>query len=183
MTPLEEELQILEVKLRQLGVDYEHYFLGRQPREPIALRSDVQKQFARYAATPIRNTAARFRFNSLNGRFQAMKRQWDLVLRQIEAGTYKRHVFKAKLHEEARTRASPDPEATAPRRLEGLYDSYLEAARACGQNVDKLTPERLQAAIGRQEAALKSRLGCDHVDFRVVVSDGKVKLKASARRD
>jgi len=31
-----------------------------------------------------------------------------------------------------------------------------------------------------QEAALRKKLGCDKVDFRVVVESGKVKLKASA---
>ncbi len=182
VTALEEELQTLEKKLRQLKIDYEHYFLGRQPREPTNLRADVQKQFARFAGQPIRNTATRFRFNSLNSRFQAHKRQWEVTLREIEAGTYKRHVFKANLREPgARTPAHSDP-PVASTDVDTLFAAYRDAARSCGQNVEGLTPAKLEAAIAKQEAQLKDRLGCEKVDFRVVVSDGRVKLKASPHR-
>ena len=34
--------------------------------------------------------------------------------------------------------------------------------------------------IAKQEAAIKKKLGCDRVDFKVVVQDGKVRLKAAA---
>jgi len=182
LSSLDEDLQVLDHKLRQLKVDYEHYFLGRQPREPISLRADVQKQFMRFSGVPIRNTAARFRFNSLNARFQAMKRQWDATLRQIENGTYKRHVFKAKLHEQS----GPAPEKAGDKRdeqLSTLFETYRDAARECGQNVDNLTPASLQAALARQEASVREKLGCKEVEFRVVVSGGKAKLKASARRE
>lgn len=182
MSSLDEDLQVLDHKLRQLKVDYEHYFLGRQPREPISLRADVQKQFMRFSGVPIRNTAARFRFNSLNARFQAMKRQWDATLRQIENGTYKRHVFKAKLHEQS----GPAPQKAGDKReeqLSTLFETYRDAARECGQNVDNLTPASLQAALARQEASVREKLGCKEVEFRVVVSGGKAKLKASARRE
>ena len=44
----------------------------------------------------------------------------------------------------------------------------------------EVTPEKLRAAIQKQEAAVKEKLGCDRVDFKVVVQGGKVKLKAAA---
>ena len=181
VTSFDDELQGLDLKLKQLRIEYEHYFLGRHPREPANLRAEVQKQFLRHSSAPIRNTAARFRFNSLNSRFQALKRQWDLTLRQIEAGTYKRHLFKANLRDPGTTKAGNETPAKTED-LNTLFESYQAAARACGQHVENLTRDKLQAAIRRQEAALKDRLGCEKVDFRVVVSDGKVKLKASARR-
>ncbi|MGY8737977.1 MAG: MXAN_5187 C-terminal domain-containing protein [bacterium] len=51
---------------------------------------------------------------------------------------------------------------------------------ATGQNATGLTPEKLQRALAKQEAAIKQRFGCNKVDFKVVVTDGKVKLKAAA---
>ena len=182
MSAFEEELQALERKLSQLKLDYEHYFLGRQPREPMNLRADVQKQFARLAGEPIRNTALRFRFNSLNGRFQALKRQWEVTLREIEAGTYKRHVFKANLRQAAASAPAPSDAPAPTADVDTLFEAYREAARSCGQSVENLTPAKLGAAIAKQEAQLKDRLGCERVDFRVVVSDGRVKLKASPHR-
>ncbi len=182
---MEEELQLLDKKVMQLKLDYEQYFLGSRPREPVLLRADAQKQIIRHSNTAIQNTALRFKFNSINSRFQAYKRQWDSILRQIDAGTYKRHVFKAKLHDRLRDSGvdgehpgAEQPGETSP----SLFDSYQEAARACGQNVSGLTPDKLDALIRKQEAALREQLGCEKVQFRVVVEAGKVKLKASAVR-
>ena len=183
MSGIDEELQILEAKLKQLKLDYEQYFLGARPREPVMLRGEVQKQIIKHSNVPIQNTAARFKFNSINSRFQAFKRQWDNVLRQIEAGTYKRHVFKADLRDRNRG-AAPRPKAggggSGGAGEPSLFESYRDAAMACGQNVKGLTPEKLAAVVQKQEQAIRKKLGCDKVDFRVVVESGKVKLKASA---
>ena len=80
----EEELKMLEIKLNQLKLDYEKYFLGTRPTEPAMQRAEIQKIVIKWANTRITNTAQRFKFNSLNGRYQAFKRQWDNILRQIE---------------------------------------------------------------------------------------------------
>ena len=108
---LEEELQVLDAKVKQLKLDYEQYFSGSRPREPVMLRAEVQKAVARWANTPIQNTAQRFKFNSMNSRFQALKRQWDPTLRNIEAGTYERHDFRADLHDRERGTKSRRPAA------------------------------------------------------------------------
>lgn len=183
----EEELKILEVRLTQLKLEYEKYFLGSRPTEPAQARSEVQKTVIRFSNMRITNTAQRFKFNSLNGRFQAFKRQWDSTLRQIEAGTYKRHVFKADLRDRERglDGASPGGARGAAGAGSGdgrgdLFETYRDAMMATGQNTKGLTPEKLQRAIARQEAAIKQKYGCDRVDFKVVVTDGKVKLKAAA---
>ena len=181
MATVEEELQLLDVKVKQLKLDYEQYFAGVRPREPGVLRGEVQKTIYRYSNTPIQNTAQRFKFNAINSRFQAFKRQWDAVLRQIEAGTYARHVFRARLHE-ADGAETPRSAQAAPPAKPSLYDAYCEAARSCGQNVKGLTPEKLEAQVRKQEAAIREKLGCERVDFRVVVEAGKVKLKATAGR-
>ena len=97
----EETVELFERKLGMLKRDYEHYFLGARPREPALLRSEVFKLVAYLTNTPIPNTALRFKFSSLCSRYQAYKRQWDEILRKIEAGPYERHRFKARLHAQA----------------------------------------------------------------------------------
>ncbi len=185
----EEELKLLEIKLGQLKLEYEKYFLGSRPMEPAQLRSEVQKIVIKWSNTRITNTAQRFKFNSLNGRFQAFKRQWDLTLRQIEAGTYKRHLFKADLRDRERGLTGVDGATPggaragsgAARRDEAdLFETYRDAMLATGQSASGLTREKLERAIAKQEAAIKQKYGCERVDFKVVVSDGKVKLKAAA---
>jgi len=177
---IEEELRIFEKKLMQLKLDYDQYFLGSRPREPVMSRAEIQKQVHIFSNNPIPNTADRFKFNSINSRFQAYKRQWDSTLRQIEAGTYTRHVFKANLHDRARNQTSTEPrQQKGAASADAIYHSYLDAARSCGQSVSNITPEKIRNVIQKQEAALRQKLGCDRVNFRVVVQDGKVKLKAT----
>jgi hypothetical protein len=178
----EEEIKILEIKMHQLKLDYEKYFLGTRPTEPSMARSEVQKTVIRFSNTRITNTALRFKFNSLNGRYQAFKRQWDSTLRQIEAGTYKRHVFKADLRDRER---APEPNKTraaaASDAQDGdIFETYRDAMLATGQKTSGLTPAKLQKAIAKQEAALKKKLGCERINFKVVVQGGKVRLKAAA---
>jgi hypothetical protein len=210
VTP-DEELKLLEIKLNQLKLDYEKYFIGTRPTEPAQLRSEIQKTIIKWSNTRITNSALRFKFNSMNGRYQAFKRQWDGVLRQIEAGTYKRHIFKANLHERERGLAVEAPElgaraasaATAGKggaaatnatnadskaapaaargsRTDDLFEAYRAAMKSAGQDTSGLSRAKLEAAIAKQEAAVRKQLGCAKVDFKVVVQDGKVKLKAAA---
>ncbi len=188
---IQEDLKILEVKLKQVKLDYEHYFQGSRPREPSMARGEVQKEFTRLANGAIKNTAERFKFTSLQSRFMTFKRQWDETLRKIEAGTYERHVFKANLHDRVRaggkaTQSSAGAVSTSKKSAanadDDIFASYVDAARSCGQNVDSLTREKLQAAIRKQEQAIKQKLGAEKVKFRVAVEDGKVKLKATAVR-
>ena len=183
----DEELKMLEIRLNQLKLEYEKYFLGTRPTEPAQNRSEVQKLVIWWSNTQITNTALRFKFNSLNGRYQALKRQWDNILRQIEAGTYKRHVFKADLRDRERGITAGAPAATsggkrpAPRGGKSiLFETYRDAMMATGQTIKGLTPEKLQRALAKQEAAIKAKYGCDKVDFKVVVTDGKVRVKAAA---
>lgn len=174
--PTEQDLEILSQKLSQLKLAYDRYFLGSRPREPVRLRDEIQKTVIIYSNQAIQNTSLRFRFGSINSRYQAYKRQWTETLRKIERGTYERHRFRAKLHERD---VPPAPAISADRDdRRDIYDSYLEARRSCGQPVERLSPQKLDAILDKQRAALRERFGDCEVKFRVVVEDGKAKLKA-----
>lgn len=183
----------LDAQLRQLKVAYEQYFLGMEPREPLPLRQQVERAFRELTTGRIQNTADRYKLKSLQQRFQTFRRQWDETLRKIEAGTYRRHLFKANLREKARSdrQAAQNAEATkgsSERRKPGrpakgsLYDDYVRALRDCGQEIAGVTPAKLDAAMKKQEAALRARHGASSVRFRVAVEAGKVRLKASVKK-
>jgi hypothetical protein len=175
---VEEDLKILDAKINQLKREYEQYFLGTRPRAPVLLAGDVRKIIAMISNNPFQNTALKFKFSSTCSRYQAFNRQWQDTLRKIDQGTYERHRFKADLHEQqlASPRAAP---AGARADDPGIYSAYLEARRACGQDVKNLSPEKLQAALREQERSLRTRFGDTEIRFRVIVEDGKAKLKAS----
>jgi hypothetical protein len=188
-TDIEEDLALLDVKLKHLRAEYEQYFLGTRKREPQLLRGEVQKIIAYYANVPIRNTGHRFRFNNLRARFFAFRRHWDDTQRKIEEGSYERHRFQAELHERERVLGN-EPEAAAPAgrpggagELDELFRAWVEAREATGQGAKGLSRERLAAQLEKQAASIRERLGVAQVRFRVVVEDGRAKLKATPVRE
>jgi len=182
-----EDMVVLDNKIKQLKFEYEQYFMGGRPREPVMLRGDVQKIVTRYSNTGIQNTALRFKFNNLCARYYAQRRHWDAVLKQIEEGTYKPHLFKAKLHERERgVDEEPKPEKAARRPSDettaggtDLFEAYCRARRECGDDPAGLTRARLDQLVAQQREAIQKKFGCDEVRFRVVVEAGKAKLKAT----
>lgn len=176
---LEDQLIKLDSNIGQLKQDYEQYFLGIRPTEPQSLRSLVQAELARLSGQPIQNTAERFRLHSLHARFQSFRRRWDATLREIEAGTYKRHLFKIGLREKSQCPGRNGP-LEPKRRSADLFNDYQTAAEQCGQSLGDLTAEKLRQAVEQQEKAIRAKLGGGRVDFRVVVEAGRVKVKASA---
>jgi hypothetical protein len=186
---IDEDLQVLDAKVKQLRLDYEQYFLGSRPRVPNVLRGEVQKMMSYYANVPIQNTALRFRFNNLRARYFSFRRHWDETVRKIEEGTYERNVFKANLHERERAerRAKRAPAAAAAAEVpaaaapEGLFGEYVAARKRCGLS-GGVTPEQFERQVRAQESAIREKTGCQSVRFRVVVEDGKAKLKATPIR-
>ncbi len=186
---IEADLQQLDAKLKMAKLDYEQFFLGNRPREPIILRQDIQKIVNLWSNLPIRNTAHRFRFNTLTARFFSLRRQWDEILRKIEAGTYE--PLKFKLEQKDRLRAlqegrGPDAAATkakssaaGAKKEDDLFEQYADARMACGQGMDGIDRTKLKALLDKQEQTIRAQYNCAKVNFRVVVENGKAKLKAT----
>jgi hypothetical protein len=176
-----ETIELLDRKITQLKREYDQYFLGTRPREPVLLLGEVRKTVALLSNSPIQNTAMRFKFSSICSRYMALKRQWDDIQRKIEAGTYERHLFKAKIHGivapagtgGAGSAAAPEPAA------DGLYQDYLDARTACGQSTKNVSRDKLEEQLERQRSELRKKFGPDaKFSFRVAIEDGKVRLKA-----
>ena len=183
--PIEDEIQLLDNKIKQLKMEYEQYFMGARPREPIVTKGEVQKLVTRFQNTPIQNTALRFRFNNICSRYFAFRRQWDAILRRIEDGTYERQVFRANLRDRERAEAKAehsDAKAGAVPSDRDIFDSYVAAREKCGEGTKGVTRKKLEKVISKQRDAILEKYNCKDVRFRVVVEGGKTKLKASPVR-
>ena len=179
---IEEDLNLLDARLKQVRVEYEQYFLGTRKREPQLVRAEVQKIISYYANVPIRNTGHRFRFNNLRSRFFAFRRHWDDTQRKIEDGRYDRHRFQADLHARERgVTSEPACPGTKPASgdLDRLFEAWVEARATTGQPTAGLSRERLAAQLEQQTAAIRERFGASEVRFRIVIEDGRAKLKAT----
>src|SRR5712672_2771061 len=99
---LAEDLDQLDEAMTGLQVLYEKFFLGIDRRPPDAQRRQVSEKMRLLKTTQVKNTALKFRIQTLFAKLISFGRMWDRTLREIEEGTYKRDVFKAKLRDARR---------------------------------------------------------------------------------
>ena len=94
------EIEVLvgeaETRVERLRSLYDQYFMGIERIEPQTARKDVERRIQILRRTQIRNTALRFRFQNVLLRYNTFAAHWMRICRQIEDGTYKHHLRKAK---------------------------------------------------------------------------------------
>ena len=100
----------VEALLHALRGQYEQYFLGMEKRPPSKAHEQFKKQLATLRTIPSRNSALSFRIQSLQATAATYERLWMRTLQEMEDGTYKRDVFKARL----RRKSSPESPAKPP---------------------------------------------------------------------
>jgi len=181
-----EDIILLEKKLNELITKYEQYFIGLEKREPLPVLAEVEKLVRRYSGVPINNTMHKHRFTMLVARLNTYREHWNRILKLMEEGRYSRDRFISDLH--LRQKAKPEKEqpgtsqATAESDIDRLVHEFREARKACNLPIDKITRELVAATIEKQKPALAAKFGTDHLAFRVVIEDGKPKLKAGLRK-
>ncbi len=182
-----DDLLILETRLKELITSYEQYFIGLEKREPLKLLDEVEKLIRRYATTPIANTMYKHRYNNLVARLNSYRQHWNRILREIEEGRYSRDRFRARLHEEerdTRTNLTTTPlhhSSQQEQEIERLFTELQEAARSCNL-INAMSREQLAATLNRQRPILTQKLGSSEIRFKVVVENGKPKIKAGLQR-
>ncbi|QRN96712.1 hypothetical protein JRI60_48350 [Archangium violaceum] len=91
-----QECDAIEAELAALKVTYEHYFMGIDRTPPTRVHEDLKKRVERLKSSFVRNTGAKFRVQAIHSKFMSYERLWTRTLQEIENGTYKRDVAKAK---------------------------------------------------------------------------------------
>ncbi len=178
-----EDLQIFDSKLKELIILYEQFFVGIERREPVKLLEEIEKLSRRYANVPINNTMYKHRYNGLVARLSSYRQHWNRILREIEEGRYSRDRFKARLHSAKRDTSFPKimgEEKPQLSRNDDFERLYVELEKA-GSGKAIMTREQLAATLEKQRPVLVQKLGTEDIRFRVVVEDGKPKIKAGLK--
>jgi len=108
---IEKAVGDLETRVDRLRSLYDQYFMGIERIPPAVSHKDVERRIQMMRKEQIRNTGLRFRFQMLIQRYNTYQSYWVRITRQIEEGTYKRDVVRAKKRVEVveRARASDAP--------------------------------------------------------------------------
>jgi hypothetical protein len=181
-----EELTALDEGIQNLQVLYEKYFIGIDRKPPDQERKQISSKAREMRNASIRNTALKFKINTLFAKLISFERMWDRTLREIEDGTYKRDVFKAKLRQGERENADaaaarqvPAPtHAISEANMRRLYDTYLVARQRTGESTVGLSYDSLASRIRAQVPELMQKHRAKNIEFKVVIKGGKAILKA-----
>jgi len=103
MTPKEFEIMLsdAEVQLSRIKHLYEQWFQGIERIEPQIPRKQFDRALHELRRVKPRNTALRFRFQTLIQRYTTLQTYWRRIGRQIEEGTYRRDLLRARRRREA----------------------------------------------------------------------------------
>ena len=188
LTEVQKDLQTLATALKQLEAEYNMFFAGRLPRPPWETRGRVNAMVRRLDNIHIPNTGGRFRFNTLQSRFQTFSDLWDRGLKAKEEGRPgpfanlrapavaeqpKRPVDRVL---SVTTFSDPTKEMD---KLQEMYESLAEARREVGE--EAIPFHKFADLIKTQVGAFKQK-GTPEVAFRVAVKQGKVAFTARAMK-
>jgi hypothetical protein len=187
---LPEDLDRIDVMLRQLQVKWDLFFNGSEKKPPSELQTQVDSLLKRHSNAEIRNNGDRFRFQGLTARYTTFNELWQKKLRAREEGRlYGMHGLKAEkmvpagppLNLSFKPEGPPEFRVTDPARdtvaVRALYERFVEERRRVGESAAPAF-DAFQALIGKQAQKIREEKGALAVDFRLETKDGKVSLKA-----
>lgn len=199
------EMRSLESEIKRLEAEYTMFFAGRLPRLPWERKARVETLVRTFDRAEGRNTADRFRFQTLQARLVKFLERWERQLREREEGGGRkakrgpasRRGASAPADQPAAPPAAPEQESLLPPaerelhvvsfqrasadtdRITELYERLAEAKRQLGE--DPLPRDRIAALVNAQ--LQKHGQGDTDVAFRVAVKDGKVSLTVKPAKD
>lgn len=188
ISDIERDMQRLEASIRQLEAEYNMYFAGRLPKPPWETRNRVEALIKQYDRAYIQNYGDRFRFNTLQSRYQSFVDLWDKALRGREEGRASGPFAQKPKDPQPAARAADDKvvHVTAFKdplkemdKLHDLYNSLVEARRAIGEDA---VPFHKFADLVKTQVKKLSSDGHGEVAFRVAVKDGKVNFTARVKK-
>jgi hypothetical protein len=209
----EQQMMYLEAEVRRLEAEFNMFFAGRLPRPPWETRAKVAALVKKTDQSYIRNTADRFRFESVQNRYQKFLELWERQMTNKEMGRPtmgKRTQPPPAAAQEPAKEPAKETAAAKPEEAKPLYQPEKERAPAAEAEVrfkrdqaleaervkqlhEQLSQAKKQAgetpvAMDRLAALVKAQVDKfksegKDVTFKVAVKDGKVSLTATPVKD
>jgi hypothetical protein len=113
LTPesIEARLEEMARKLDRLRGMYESFFMGVERTPPNHLRRELNRLMLEMQQVPITKPTLRFRFQTMLQKWVLFTTYWNRTLREIESGTFRRDIAKARRMLQQRGTALTEEEA------------------------------------------------------------------------
>ncbi|HYV41402.1 MAG TPA: MXAN_5187 C-terminal domain-containing protein [Thermoanaerobaculia bacterium] len=189
--PWDRELQRLEDALRNLNAQYDSFLYGSSPKPPVEVRRRIGLEIRRLSNTEAESPAERYRFSTLQGRYNAFCERWDRLQSEKEAGRrpgIHGHFIRlgsgaaenppVRANDRAPVSVREKDTRPGPDRERDLFERYIEARKARGEDVTSLEFPRFAERLAREREKLKSQFGAAEIEFDVAERDGRIRLIA-----
>ncbi|MBL7663119.1 hypothetical protein JNK13_10255 [bacterium] len=179
---IDRELEVLEVRIGELKVLYEQHFADILPQPPDKEHRELKMFIRRLLKAPFKNSQSRFKLRHLINRFQTYNTYWERVKKEREEGIYKKDLFKAELREKEAQYAqdAKTDRSKLERGLKDLYATYEDALRKVGANMSHVNYDAFKKTLIERAKELKKKHGAKKLNYKVIVKNGKVVIKAKA---
>jgi hypothetical protein len=177
------ELVLLEDRLEALRIQYEQYFIDVITLIPMKLHQEVKTLIRELLKAPFKNSQTRYKLKTLINRYQTYSTYWERVIREREDGTYHRDLFKVNFRDELKEvrRKERSVVGKTDERVKQLYSAYEQALQSVGKNTDNLNYDRFRKQLVEQAKTLQKEHGSRKLQYAIVVSEGKVKIRATPK--
>lgn len=177
------ELEKLESLISEVKIQFEQHFIGILPHPPDKMHSELKLLRRRIKSLPFKNSESKYRLQTLEHRYHTYRSYWERVLRERDAGTYKRDLFRARRKEEL-VEARQAPQTSAQKQLTELFGSYKRALQSQSGAPAAVDFDEFKGLLINAAREIKEQKGAKSVSFRIVVRKGEVCVEAlSATRD
>lgn len=136
----------LDAELAELRAAYDSYFMGNERLPPLKKHEGFKKQYMKLKGTFVRQTGAKFRIESIGQKLLTFERLWDRTVKEIESGTYKRHLARLKRHGQPGLKMAAKPDSDFD------VDEDLDIS-----DLEDTGGEDLASALAAAEAAASAR--------------------------
>ncbi len=153
-----ERLREAEILMKEVKNEFELYFLQQVRRTPDRRATELKRMFLDLDSARSTNTQIRFKKNSLKATYGSLTRYWHRVLKQIEEGTYRRHIDMAdrreKMRAEIQRQQQKQADQTRGDEDAGSEEAEVPAAALLGDARTRPQPKKPQRQLyepGSQE--------------------------------
>ena len=191
----ERELNELERAIEKVNAEYGAFLYGAAAKAPIESRRNLDRLLRRLSSVEFEEAADRYRLATLQGHYSSLAERWERQQAEKEAGRRPgqyasfagpamRPTGAGARASEGLTRQAPNAAAAASVRPEGpspdrgLFDRYMAAKKAHGEDVQGLEFKQFAENLERERQKVREKMGSDDFEFDVKDADGKVRVVA-----
>jgi hypothetical protein len=174
---IETELNLVDKRITSLRIEYERFFAGDLKLPPLETRRRLEEKLKSLGNGEIERAADRFRLQTIESRYNSLRELWEKRLKAREEGIRLRGRVEAAAAEAALNAAAASPVKPVKRvDMTPLFQRYVSAREALGEDVGKLKYERFEELVRKQAEEIRKKTGCKRLLFEVQTVDGRVRL-------